>query len=175
MNGLFDRMSNLVGHGDPGPEVTRDGDALIIDCRGCGITPVPGSDECIRCMVDSMCEHGGAERVVLRTGRDVEVSGRAGRAIREAASVRRWSYTRERLGARCRSCPVSRRAVMDAAWAAFPDGTVAEGRRVLGSSDNPGREGCDECVLRTSAALDQVYAGLARIVSDMSSSVRVVR
>lgn len=174
MNGLINRMEALVGRRDNVPDVFREGDALIIDCRGCGIAPVPGSDECVRCMVDSMCEHGGAERIVLRTGMDMEVSGRAGRAIREAASVRRWSYTRERQGARCRACPVSRRAVMDAAWAAFPEGTVREGRRTL-ETGSPGREGCDDCVMRTSAAMDQVESGLARIVADMSSAARVVR
>ena len=57
---------------DQSPAVSRDGDSLLIDCRGCGFVPQPESREYIRCMTFAMAEAGGSDRVVLRTGRDVE-------------------------------------------------------------------------------------------------------
>lgn len=157
----------VPGQEERGWDARRDGDALVIDCRGCPLTPVPGSDECIGCMVRCMCREGGADRVVLRTGRDTEVSGAAGRAIREAASLMRWTSASDRVSARCRGCPASREAVMDAAWSAFPQSAVFEGRKALESS-RPDREGCAECVMRTSRALDQMELGIKRIVSQMN-------
>ena len=43
---------------DPGPTVTKEGDSMVIDCRDCRLTPVPGSDECVRCMVSAMHQGG---------------------------------------------------------------------------------------------------------------------
>ena len=148
---------------------SRQGDALTIDCRGCGLTPLPGSEECIRCMVGSMCEAGGARRIVLRTGMDVEVSGAAAEAVREIASLRRWSTSGQRTAARCRSCPMSRDRVMTAVWNGFPRNAVFEGRKAL-DGQHPGRDGCEECVKRTTRALDQVEAWIWRVVSEMGES-----
>ena len=150
---------------DP-PSASRQGDAIVIDCRGCGLAPVPGSDECIRCMVSAMFAEGGSDRIVLRTGRDVEVSGDAGRAIREVASIRRWSTSPSRARARCRGCPVSREAVMTAVWAGFPRSAVFEGRKAI-RNGGPEREECRACLMRTSRTLDQIESGLKRIVSEM--------
>ena len=144
----------------------RQGNVLVIDCRGCRLTPVPGSDECIRCMVEAMCRTGSAERIVLRTGRDIEISGAAGRAIREVSSIRRWTSPATDGPARCRACRMSRKRVMAAAWTGFPRNAVFEGRKVL-KGNHPGRDGCAECVMRTSRALDQMDSGIRRVVSDM--------
>ena len=62
---------------------------------------------------------------------------------------------------------MSRERVMDAAWAAFPKNAVFEGRKAL-RADHPSREGCSECVMRTSRALDQMEAGLERVMRGMS-------
>lgn len=148
--------------------VFREGDAMVIDCRGCGFAPVPGSAECLGCMVRSMASSGGSDRIVLRTGRDVEVSGRAARAVRDVASMMRWSSTTEAADRRCRICPVSRTAVMTAAWSAFPSGTVFEGRKDIRDGP-PDRDGCAECVMRTSRMLDQIEAGLLRVESELSA------
>ena len=150
----------------------RQGDALVIDCRSCRLAPVPGSDECIRCMVEAVSSAGGAERIVLRTGRDVEVSGAACRAVREVASIRRWSTSGSSGGARCRSCPVSAPSVMAAVWGAFPRSAVFEGRKVL-RDGNPDRDECRACVMRTSRSLDRIESELKRVVADMDTRGRV--
>ena len=123
----------------------RQGNMLVIDCRGCRLTPVPGSDECRR---------------------DIEISGAAGRAIREVSSIRRWTSPATDGPARCRACRMSRERVMTAAWAGFPRNSVFEGRKVL-KGNHPGRDGCAECVMRTSRALDQMDSGIREVVSDM--------
>lgn len=165
MNDFIDRLSGR-GRGE-GPAAEMGDGALVIDCRGCDLAPLPGSDECIRCMVERMRELGGADRIVLRTGRDTEVAGPACRAIRDVASMRRWLSCTSGESARCRGCPVSRERVMDIAWASFPKGAVFEGRKAL-REGHPGRDGCAECVMRTSRALDQMEAGLARVMTVMS-------
>ncbi len=173
MNPIMERLGLSRGEEDQ-PGTCSEGDALVIDCRSCRLTPIPSSDECIRCMVEAMRREGGHDRVVLRTGRDVEISGAAGAAIRDLASVKRWSYSRERRPVRCGNCPVSRDAVMDAAWAVFPKGSVAEGRIAL-AQENPGREGCETCVMRTSVALDQMEEGIGKVMLDMRDARGVVR
>jgi len=59
-----------------------EGNAMIIDCSGCELMPEPGTPECMRCMVDRMSGCGGTERIILRTGKDLEISGNSARAIR---------------------------------------------------------------------------------------------
>lgn len=167
MNNILEKMGASRG-GDGGPRWTRDGESVVLDCRSCRLVPVVHSPECIRCMVFALCELGGTERVILRTGRDTEVSGLAARALRDLASVRRWSYPQEGTRRACGRCAVSRRAVMDAVWEAFPLDPVAAGRGLL-SEGGPDRSGCPECMARTSAALDQVEAGLNRVVTEVSS------
>lgn len=169
---IIEAVKGAMPGREEGPEVRREGDALIIDCRGCRLRPVPGSEECIGCMVRSMCSAGGTDRIVLRTGTDTEVSGAAGRAIREAASMMRWTSACEKLPARCRACPASRARVMEAAWAAFPANAVFTGRKMIEEA-NRDREGCSECVMRTSRALDQMELGIRRMVSQMTG--RAVR
>lgn len=171
---LMDGILGRVRREDDGPPTHTEGDALVIDCRDCDVTPVPGSDECIRCMVGCASSVTGTERVILRTGRDIEISGMAGEAVRKAASMRRWSMADGKLPMYCRSCRSSRREVMDAVWEAFPKGAVAEGRMML-NRDRPDRDGCDMCLARTSAALDQIEADLAELMDDMASAGRTVR
>ena len=77
-------LDRLFGHAEEPPPAEVCDDLLTIDCRGCGYAPVPGSKECLGCMVERMSAVGGADRLILRTGRDTEISGRAGRAVREA-------------------------------------------------------------------------------------------
>lgn len=159
-------LRGLVGPHEDGPRSEVSGDSLIIDCRGCRYTPLPGSRECIRCMVACMCREGGTDRLVLRTGRDTEISGRAGRAIKEVASLRRWSTPQERPSGRCRGCQVSRYEVLSKAWDGFPDGRASDLASGIVSSI-PDWEGCRECVEATVRALRQVDSGLSRIMDEM--------
>lgn len=157
--------------GDDVPEAEVVGDLLVIDCRRCPFNPVPGSGECISCMVEAMCRAGSADRVVLRTGRDTEISGRAGKVLKESASLRRWSLPEERPGGRCRGCPVSRWEVMTRAWAAFPCRTDPSIRAAL-AQEVPDRDGCPECAARTLQALEQMEQGVDEIRASMTGVSR---
>ncbi len=153
------------------PDAEVVGDSIIIDCRGCGLMPVPGSSECIACMVGSMCRTGGAERVVLRTGKDTEISGIAGRMVKEVSSLRRWSIPVDQPKGRCRACPLSRQQVMSEAWELFPDGDVSTIRAPL-ASEVPDREECRVCTVSTLRALDQMEDGI-RSICDSNTRGRV--
>lgn len=140
----------------------------MIDCRGCPVAPDPGSRECVACMVSSMCRAGGAERVILRTGRDTEVSGRAGAVLKELASLRRWSVPEDVPAVRCRGCPASRRDAVELAWESFPtDGRT--GISVPELPEHPGRDGCAECAVRTARALERLEEGMDDIAASMAA------
>lgn len=124
-----------------------------------------GSDECTGCMVREMSILGGHDRIVMRTGRDTEVSGPAGRAVRDAASLRRWSLPQSPPKGRCSRCSVSRSRVMERAWATFPEDGIGFARDMLG--DPPTGGGCAECVESTRRALDLLEHRLDQIVDRM--------
>ena len=156
------------GKDDADPEAYMEGDALVIDCRGCTLLPVPGSDECIRCMVDSMCRTGNASRVILRTGRDTEVSGGSGKAVREAASLKRWALPPKEPRGRCSRCRLSRKVLVETAWSEFPrKGTYMA--LSFDDSDVPAGEGCSECVRRTRRVLEQMDRRMDSLLDGMGS------
>lgn len=163
-----DFIGALIGPRNKGSTVSRassEGGAMVIDCRGCQVTPVPGSDECTGCMVREMCAVGGHDRVVMRTGRDTEISGPAARAVRDAASLRRWSLPSSPPKGRCSRCGASRSRVMERAWATFPEDGIGFARDML--EDPPTGDGCAECVESTRRALDLLEHRLDQIVDRM--------
>ena len=42
-------LDRLFGHAEESPPAEICDDLLMIDCRGCGYAPVPGSRECLGC------------------------------------------------------------------------------------------------------------------------------
>lgn len=169
MKHVFDGFGRLLGEDDTFvPPAAVEGDSLVIDCRGCPVAPDPGSRECVACMVSSMCRAGGAERVILRTGRDTEVSGHAGAVLKELASLRRWSVPADPTAMRCRGCPASRKEVVELAWGSFPtDGRT--GISVPEVPEHPDRDGCAECAVRTARALERLSEGMEDILASMSA------
>lgn len=161
-------LKGLMPRDDRRPETSRNGDALIIYCRGCHLTPIPHSDECLRCILAELSGSGGAERIVLRTGMDIEISGRAGKALRQIASIRAWSMPAEHPHGRCRGCSKSREAVMRTAWDGFPGSGMDEARMMI-AGEPPDRDECISCVTATSRALDQIESGIRKIISELSS------
>ena len=153
-----------------GPEAVLEDGLLVVDCRRCLFRPLPGSKECLGCMVRTMASVGSADRIVLRTGRDTEISGRAGTIIRDLASMMRWSVPDEALKGRCRMCPASRKEVMSAAWRSFPEKDPAP--RLLLDGVDRDRDGCRACIAATARALDQMEDGIGRIRAGMTGGSR---
>lgn len=127
--------------------------SLVIDCRGCGVTPVPSSEECIGCMIREMSGCGGSDRIVLRTGKDLEISGDPGKALRDVAGLRRWSLPDSPPKGRCATCKASRYRVMERAWATFPTDGIPFAREMLDSAKGKGVE-CTGCMESTRRELD---------------------
>ena len=137
-----------------------EGIALIIECGDCEYLPEPGSKECMRCMVDRMSESGGADRIILRTGRDLEISGESGQTIRKLASIKRNSCSVVRNKGRCKRCPSQRNRVMETAWKDFPYPNYYGARELLEDSDD---EVCSKCIASTERVLSQMESDIEDI------------
>lgn len=140
--------------------------AMVVDCRGCDVSPVPGSDECTGCMVREMCSLGGHDRVIMRTGRDIELSGPACRAVKDASSLRRWSMPPSPPKGRCYKCGTSRYRVMERAWATFPEDGIGFAKAMLDDDGNKNDE-CEKCRESTRRALDLLERRLEQIIEWM--------
>ena len=138
-----------------------EGNAMIIDCSGCELMPEPGTPECMRCMVDRMSGCGGTERIILRTGKDLEISGNSAKAIRGIASLKRWSVPLKERDRRCRRCGTSRTRVMNVVWESFPDPGFHSAKELLGTASKD--ESCASCLRLTARALEQLESDLERI------------
>ena len=153
------------------PSAAISDETLIINCSRCRFSPDPGTAECIGCMVRTMCSVGSSDRIVLRTGKDVEISGRSGKAIKDTASVMRWSMPQEEPRGRCSMCDLSRGQVVKAVWDRFPSDGLGMAHATLQGKRPPGKD-CEGCVLRTRRALEQIEAGLKEVTERMSDLSR---
>ena len=104
---------------------------------------------------------GGAQRVILRTGMDTEISGKSGQALRRISSLRRWSDPIGVPDRRCRSCPRSRTIVMGGLWESFPEMDFEGTRGHLTEDGTDDR--CSRCIASTRRALEQVEAEIESI------------
>ncbi len=143
-----------------------DGNAMIIDCEGCGFAPEPGSKECLRCMVVNMSELSGTERIILRSGCDTEVSGRSADVVRRISSLKRWSIPLESGERKCRRCMHSRRAMMMNLWDGFPEMDFERAESVL--EMKLVKEECSRCHEMSQRALYQLRSDMERLVSEMA-------
>lgn len=135
-----------------------EGDALIISCMDCDLAPEPATKECMKCIVDRMSESGGAKRIVLRTGKDIEISGASGQMIRNISSMKRCSGSLVRNKGRCKRCPSSRDRAMEALWNDFPYPNYSAARGCLG--DSGPYEMCDRCIASTQRTISQIESDL---------------
>ncbi len=151
------------------PPAAISGGTLVINCSQCIYAPDPGTAECIRCMVSTMCSVGSTDRIVLRTGKDMEISGHSGRVVKDTASVMRWSFPQEEEKGRCRMCELSRKKVMDEVWDSFPNEAIVSAEARLQGKHPQGKD-CDMCILRTRRALEQIDMGLKDIEERMTEA-----
>ncbi len=145
-----------------------DEDVLSIDCRECGRIPDASCAECIRCIITEMKKHGCVERVRMRTGRDIEVSGPVVEILCELTFIDKSSSAiRTKKKGRCRSCNYSGDKIIEIAWESFPSPDFAGARGKL-MSFKTGRNVCDICVQKTYRALDQAELSISEL-SDKAS------
>ena len=88
---------------------------LHIDCRKCG-TPELSDAVCLRCICGSIVRFGEPDRIVLRSGSEIEFSCETVDLLRKITdSFSRTSVGRE--GRRCDGCVLSRPSLDDEKWA----------------------------------------------------------
>jgi hypothetical protein len=141
--------------------IVADGDMISIDCRGCGKIPDPGSSECISCIVKGISENGCASGIRLRTGKDMEISGKGAELFCELALIYRSgrSAVAEEKG-RCRTCKYSCRKISELAWEKFPEPDFAGARGLLMTSKASGKP-CGVCIQKTYRILDQAELSMS--------------
>lgn len=140
-----------------------DGDMLKIDCRSCGNIPDTGNIDCIRCIVSKISENGCAARIRLRTGRDLEISGRAAEILCELSFIDRSASSIEgNKSHKCRSCRYSCDKIVGIAWDSFPTPDFSGARGKLMSFRTTSNV-CDVCIQRTYRALDQAELSISEI------------
>ena len=166
-SGRNDARKGTESRPSKAPSASVSDDALIINCSRCRFTPDPGTAECIGCMVRTMCATGSSDRIVLRTGKDIEISGRSGRMIKDTASVMRWSLPQEPPKGRCSMCDLYKGKVVGAVWDRFPSDGLGAAHATLQGKRPPGKE-CEGCIQRTRRALEQIENGIAEIDERMS-------
>lgn len=138
-----------------------EGDALVIGCLDCDYAPEPASKECLKCIVDRMSKSGGAKRIVLRTGKDIEISGLSGQIIRSISSMKRCSCSVVRNKGRCKRCPSSRDKAMEALWNDFPYPNYSAARGCLEESGP--YDVCERCIASTQRTIMQIESDLEEI------------
>jgi hypothetical protein len=139
-------------------------DILCIDCRRCNHVPEVRSNECIRCIISNLSNLGNANKVKLRTSRDLELSGSAVEILCDMASLDRSanSLSRSEKSHACSGCDHSCAKVFNVAWAGFPDPYFDAARSKLMTFKPSSRE-CEVCVQKTYRALDQTELGLKNV------------
>ncbi|WII07408.1 hypothetical protein PED39_07400 [Methanomassiliicoccales archaeon LGM-RCC1] len=164
MNRFFNEMKDKKTKKKEEPcSIIRD--SLIIDCSKCELVPEAGSNECFRCMVDRMSRYGSADRIILRTGRDLEVSGRSSAVIKNISSLKRWTTSGEMMDRACRKCSQNRLAVMNVVWKDFPCMEFTKAKQMLTLSDADDK--CSRCMRASVAAIEQLEEDMHAITRRM--------
>jgi len=143
-------------------------DVLSINCRSCSKVPDIRSPGCMRCMVHHISRFGNAERIRLRTSRDLELFGPAAETLCEIAAFQ-WSATLSVNNGRksCTGCNNSRSRIMDILWSEFPEPNFDSARGRL-MSFRPEDSRCNLCIQKTYRALDQVEHGINNLKKKIS-------
>lgn len=145
-----------------------DCDVLSINCRECGHIPDPACAECVRCIVTEIGKHGCVERIRMRTGKDIEISGAAVELLCELSFVDTSSAVHKTRKGRCRTCGYSEDRIMRIAWETFPEPDFVGARGRL-MTFRTGNSVCDVCIHRTYRALDQAELSMSEISRKASS------
>ncbi|AGI47968.1 hypothetical protein TALC_00975 [Thermoplasmatales archaeon BRNA1] len=155
------------GENRPGSASMDPSGILNVDCRGCQQVPDAGSPVCIRCITSAIASEGNSDRIRLTAGKDTEISGDAADILCDLATMDR-SPVPVSGDRRCRQCQRSPWAVMDAAWADFPEPNFAYAKGRLHSESGDMAE-CASCMQRTGSAISVSEESFARVKKKASS------
>ena len=146
-----------------------DEDVLSINCRKCKLAPDFRSPSCLKCIIQHISQQGNAERIRLRTSKDMEIFGPAAETLCELAvfynSTALSSHKEE--GRSCADCNNSGSKVMDAVWTGFPDPNFDTARGRL-ANFRPSDNKCLSCIQKTYRALDQAEHGVNNLKKRIS-------
>jgi len=135
-------------------------DVLSINCRNCSKVPDVRSPGCMRCIIFHISRNGNAERIRLRTSRDLELFGPATEILCEMAVFYGSVNTnKSNSGRSCSDCSNSHSKIMEILWSEFPNPNFDSARGRL-MSFRPEDSRCNLCIQKTYRALDQAEHGM---------------
>ncbi|MFA6952678.1 MAG: hypothetical protein WCQ23_06425 [Candidatus Methanomethylophilaceae archaeon] len=160
----MESLTVMLGKKQKSSPISVEDDVLCIDCRDCRAVPEIRSPDCIRCIVRCISQSGNAERIKLRTSRDLEISGPAAEILCELSFLDRTAdnmngHNKPRS---CANCEYSCDRIFDIAWQGFPDPYFesARGKLMRFRAED---QMCSTCLQKTYRALDQAELGLKNI------------
>ena len=112
-------------------------------------------------MMNCLFSSPSAERIILRTGRDIEVSGKGCKALCQIASLRRCSEPLEEKDRRCRRCKDSRKEVTGRFWKNFPDISLDFRPR---TTDGVMDDACRRCIANTDRTIRRLESDLRELM-----------
>jgi hypothetical protein len=143
-------------------------DVLSINCRKCSKVPNVRSPFCMKCMIHHISQQGNAERIRLRTSKDLEIFGSAAETLCEMAVFYRSSNIGGGSnGKSCADCAYSCPKIMEIIWSGFPDPNFDSARGRM-ASFRPSDNGCNSCIQRTYRAIDQTELGINNLKKKVS-------
>jgi len=148
-----------------GAEIAED--VLSINCRSCTKVPDIRSSVCIRCMIHNISKYGNAERIRLRTSKDLELFGPAAEVLCDMAVFYGSAYPSASGGKHCSDCRNSNSKIMEALWSEFPDPKFDSARGRL-MSFRPEDSRCNLCIQKTYRSLDQAEHGINNLKKKIS-------
>jgi len=144
-------------------------DVLLINCRRCTSVPDFRSTGCLKCIIQHISYLGNAERIRLRTSKDMEIFGPAAEILCELALLYGSApILINKDGNRtCHDCSNSCTKIMDIVWTGFPDPNFDSARGRL-ASFRPTENKCNSCIQRTYRALEQTEHGVNKLKKKIS-------
>ncbi|MCL1978591.1 MAG: hypothetical protein FWG60_00300 [Methanomassiliicoccaceae archaeon] len=162
-------LSVMNRKGDIPTDAELSEDVLSINCRKCSKVPDFRSPNCLRCMIHHISLRGNAERIRLRTSKDIELFGPAAEALCELAVFYGSAAPihKNKDGRSCSECANSCSKLMEIAWSGFPDPNFDSARGRL-MSFRPTDSRCNICIQKTYRALDQAEFGINNLKKRIS-------
>ena len=147
-----------------GPAVTSEDGMLSVDCRMCSGISSLGSAECVKCISASISEHGVPSRLLMRKDNDIEYSEAVISILSDIAKISSLMRTAssEKLPAGCKGCSSSVPKNAKEIWDSFPEPRF-DIMRLETERSSPGKDGCEECMRRTTAFIDRADAMFSEI------------
>ena len=158
-------MLRILGGKDDVSNYRNDDGRLLIDCGKCDNSPDIGNAGCITCVSRIITKSGEPERIILRSGQDIEYSGDVVRLMSSLSNIDALANAMIRDNKRmkrCTACSKSPSKLLSSAWMCFPDVDMSSLRSELNAFESGNKE-CEACIMRSYRSSEQLEHALEEL------------